>query len=180
VLPLVEPKAKAAGAPSMGSRAARLSWRNSIRSTSGWGKQSAPGGFHALANPFAFPDGSGAAWRNPGGIRAIADLLSLVLARRQIEREQLLLHEQRAMPADDFRNRRLLLNKPLLSGVACRPAAAALASSSKGTPLAVTPLHWKLPASVPMASSTPAFRPVLPSRLPARTGCTRSSMTDTG
>jgi hypothetical protein len=37
--------------------AARLSWPNSIRSTSGWG---APGGFHALANSLDFADFCGA------------------------------------------------------------------------------------------------------------------------
>src|ERR1700745_2272218 len=39
----------------------------------------------------------------------IADFLPLVFAQRPVEHEQLLLHQQRAMPADDFRNWRLLL-----------------------------------------------------------------------
>ena len=56
-------------------RAARLSWRNSIGSISGW---VAPGGFHAFAHPFAFPDRWCAAWRNAGGFRAIAEQLSMV------------------------------------------------------------------------------------------------------
>jgi hypothetical protein len=103
------------------SRAARLSWRNSIGSTSGWG---APRGFHALANPFALPDSCCAAWRNPRGIGTIAVLISLVLARRQVGPRQLLLRKQRAMPADDFGKRRILHPEPKLSGVArCPPQA---------------------------------------------------------
>jgi hypothetical protein len=94
------------------SSAAILSWRASIGSSSGWG---APRGFHALANPFALPDRCCAAWRFPSGFGAIADFLSLVFSQRQVEREQLLLHKQRTMPADDFRNRRLLPHKPILS-----------------------------------------------------------------
>jgi hypothetical protein len=56
-------------------RAARLSWRNSIGSLTGW---SLRGGFHALADRVAFPDRCGAAWRNADGIRTIADQLSMV------------------------------------------------------------------------------------------------------
>jgi hypothetical protein len=51
-------------------------------------------------------------------VGAIADDLSLVFARRPVEREQLLLHQQRAMPADDFRNWRLLLGEPISSAFA--------------------------------------------------------------
>ena len=36
-----------------------------------------------------------------GGLGAIADFLPLVFAQRPVEHEQLLLHQQRAMPADD-------------------------------------------------------------------------------
>ena len=56
--------------------------------------------------------------RNARGIGAIADFLSLVFAWQQVGASQLLLHEQGAMPADDFRNRRLLHAKPILSGIA--------------------------------------------------------------
>jgi hypothetical protein len=62
----------------------------------------------------------------PSGISPIADVLSLVLARRQVGPEQLLLRKQRAMHADDFRNRRLLLPKPLLSAVISGPRSDAL------------------------------------------------------
>ena len=72
-----------------------------------------------------FPDGSGAAWRNPGGIRAIADLLPWCSRGGRSSANNRYFTSKRAMPADDFRNWRLLLNKPLLSAVACRPAAAA-------------------------------------------------------
>jgi hypothetical protein len=57
-------------------------------------------------------------------VGAIADDLSLVFARRPVERQQLLLHQQRAMPADDFRNWRLLLAKPLSSAFAPGPGKA--------------------------------------------------------
>src|SRR6516164_4733771 len=76
----------------------RFSWHNSIGSTSGWG---APGAFDALANSFAFADFCGAVRRNARGLGAIADFLPLVFAQRPVEHEQLLLHQQRAMPADD-------------------------------------------------------------------------------
>ena len=104
----------------------RFSWHNSIGSTSGWG---APGAFHALANSFAFADFCGAVRRNARGLGAIADFLPLVFAQRPVEHEQLLLHQQRAMPADDFRNWRLLLAKPLSSAFAPGPDQAVTLSS---------------------------------------------------
>ena len=91
-----------------------------------WGS---PGGFHALANSFAFADFCGAFRRNARGLGAIADFLPLVFAQRPVEHEQLLLHQQRAMPADDFRNWRLLLAKPLSSAFAPGPDQAVTLSS---------------------------------------------------
>jgi hypothetical protein len=66
-------------------------------------------------------DFCGAVRRNARGLGAIADFLPLVFAQRPVEHEQLLLHQQRAMPADDFRNWRLLLAKPLSSAFAPGP-----------------------------------------------------------
>src|SRR5262249_13147076 len=69
---------------------------NPIRSRSGGDQQSAPGGFHALANPIAFPDRCSAARRNPGRLGAIADQLSMVcqvLRQLDVRYDLLLLHE---------------------------------------------------------------------------------------
>jgi hypothetical protein len=67
--------------------------------TRDYGFGQAPGGFHALANSFAF-DFRGAIPRNARGIGAITDFLSLVFAQQRRELQHLLLQEQRAMPGD--------------------------------------------------------------------------------
>ena len=87
---------RASRTQSTASRAARLSWRNAIRSRSGGDHQSIPGGSHALANPIAFPDRCSAARHNPGGLGAIADQLSMVcqvLRQLDVRYDLLLLHE---------------------------------------------------------------------------------------
>ena len=87
---------RASRTQSTASRAARLSWRNAIRSRSGGDQQSIPGGSHALANPIAFPDRCSAARHNPGGLGAIADQLSMVcqvLRQLDVRYDLLLLHE---------------------------------------------------------------------------------------
>jgi hypothetical protein len=58
--------------------------------TRAYGLWPAPGGFHALANPFAF-DFCSAIPRNARGIGAITDLLSLVFAQQRHELQYLLL-----------------------------------------------------------------------------------------
>jgi hypothetical protein len=98
--------------------------------------RSQPRRLHALANDFIFPDRCCAAWRFPGSVGAIADFLSLVFSQRQVEREQLLLHKQRTMPADDFRNRRLLPHKPILSAFISGPRPDAMIPREALTPLA--------------------------------------------
>ena len=76
-----------------------------------------PGGFDALSNPFAFPDRCRAARRSPGGIRAIADQLSVV--RQSLQNGEfiniLLFHKPCAVHDDAVRNWRLLLRKSVLS-----------------------------------------------------------------
>jgi hypothetical protein len=93
-----------------------------------WSPPPHPAGLATFGSEYAqFVTHSGAAsrlashWRFPGGVGAIDDFLSLVFARRKVEREQLLLHKQRTTPADDFRNRRLLLSKPILSAFISGP-----------------------------------------------------------
>jgi hypothetical protein len=56
----------------------------SVVTTRDYGFGAAPGGFHALANSFAFADFC-AARRNARRIGAIADFLSLVFAQRRRE-----------------------------------------------------------------------------------------------
>src|SRR5450631_3006216 len=74
------------------------------------------GGPDALANPFAFRDRRCAARRNPGGICAIADHLSMVRQGRQNGRwiNILLLRQLPAMHDDPVRHWRVLLSKPVL------------------------------------------------------------------
>jgi hypothetical protein len=81
-----------------------------------YGLGPAPGGFHALANSFAF-DFCGAVPRNARGMGAITDFLSMVFAQQRRELQHLLLQEQRAMPGGYFRSQHLLHRKPNLSAV---------------------------------------------------------------
>src|SRR5271154_5726688 len=68
-----------------------------------------PEGFDASANPVAFSDRRSAAWRNPGGICAIADQLSMV-REVQIDRCNLLLfHKLSAVHDVAVRHWRVLL-----------------------------------------------------------------------
>jgi hypothetical protein len=103
----------------------RLSWHNSIGSNVGLGRS---GSLPCACQLFRFADFCGAVRRNARGLGAIADFLPLVFAQRPVEHEQLLLHQQRAMP-DDFRNWRLLLPKPLSSAFAPGPDQAVTLSS---------------------------------------------------
>ena len=79
------------------------------------------GDLDALAYPLAGSRKCGVDGRHAIGVGAIADFLSMVLARHQVGPEHLLLREQRAMPTDDLRNRRLLLSESILSRIARWP-----------------------------------------------------------
>jgi hypothetical protein len=81
------------------------------------GGRGQPGDFDAPVIAFAFPDRCLAARRNPGGIGAIADQLSVVLQvlRKGRGRLILLLHQQGAVHDDGQRHWRILLPKPVSS-----------------------------------------------------------------
>jgi hypothetical protein len=148
-------------------RGAGLSRRNSVGSTLGWGRQPGSGGFNALANALARRARCGAAWRTTGGIRAIANQLSVV---RQILRglagrcHLLLFEEQGAVHDDDVRHWRVLLRKPILpalgtaqcAGSPTSPPAYMTASPSRVRPAPGGPRF--------LESSKPSPRPTSPDR----------------
>ena len=77
----------------------------------------------APSDPVAASRNCGSDDPRRSGIRTIGNVLSLVLARHQGGPRQLLLRKQGAMPADDFRKRRLLHAKPMVSGARWPPQA---------------------------------------------------------
>jgi hypothetical protein len=95
----------------------RARWRspgtkssNSLKTMSGW----ETGGSDASANPFALRDRRRAGGRNPGGIGAIADQLSLVRQKKGRRGIILLLRQLSAVHDDTFRHWRALFPKPVL------------------------------------------------------------------
>ena len=112
------------------------------------------GGFHALANPIAFTDRCGTAWRNPDRICAIADQLSMVrqvLRQLDVRGDLLLLYELSTMYDHLVWHRGGLHPKPLLpwgaAGAPAQPSArvtTACCRHEKITPR-VTPILCPLP-----------------------------------